>query len=102
MEFILEVWDTMKDVTPEYNIERESLVAAIAALRARQPMPARKGTAQEPTKDINGGIFGKGTTIWFCPKCGIFNTPSHKFCWACGQALSFDIPAREPKGNAAK
>lgn len=57
------------------------------------PMPARREIAKEPTREVNGGLFGKGTTIWFCPRCNMFNTPSHKFCWKCGQALTFDIPS---------
>lgn len=57
------------------------------------PMPARREIAKEPTREVDGGIFGRGTTIWFCPRCNMFNTPSHKFCWKCGQALTFDFPA---------
>lgn len=58
------------------------------------PVAARREVAQEPTREVNGGIFGKGTTIWFCPQCNMVNTPSHKFCWKCGKALTFDIPER--------
>jgi hypothetical protein len=69
----------------------EKAITAITTLNERMtPMPARREIAKEPTREVNGGLFGKGTTIWFCPKCGTFNTPTHKFCWKCGQALSFD------------
>lgn len=64
------------------------------------PMPAKREIAKAPTRSINGGLFGKGTTIWFCPKCGMFNTPSHHYCWKCGQALTFDIPAARAGAHA--
>ena len=73
----------------------------IDKLRERMtPMPARRDTAKEPTRDVNGGLFGKGTTIWFCPQCGMFNTPTHKFCWKCGQALSFDASGTRAGAHA--
>jgi len=80
----------------------EALYMSIDALEASPtcdrdtPMQARSNTATEPTRDPAGkGIWGVGTTIWFCPKCGMFNTATHKFCWECGQALTYY--ADEPK-----
>jgi len=81
--------------------ETRELRKEVSDLRERTtPMPARRDIAEEPTKDVNGGIFGKGVPIWFCPKCGMFNTPSHAFCWKCGQALSFDIPGKRAGAHA--
>lgn len=77
------------DVETQRYIDHQHEI--IDKLRERMtPMAARREIAKEPTREVNGGLFGKGTTIWFCPKCGTFNTPTHKFCWKCGQALSFD------------
>lgn len=64
------------------------------------PMKAAQKKATERTKDPAGcGVFGIGTNIFFCPKCEMFNTPTHKFCWNCGQRLEFDVDATEPKGE---
>lgn len=74
-------------------------IQALSEERQRRLSPRQcyRRIATEPTKDVNGGIFGKGTTLWFCPECGVFNTPVHKFCWKCGQALAFDLPKAEKK-----
>lgn len=33
--------------------------------------------------------FGPGCTIYKCPCCGTFLTPTHKYCLECGQAVRF-------------
>ena len=85
-------------LTPD--MEKEEL----KNLRKRMtPMPVVKKIATERTRDPAGkGLFGVGTTIWFCPKCGMFNTPSHKFCWECGQALLFDNSIKGDRGEEAE
>jgi ParB family chromosome partitioning protein len=50
--------------------------------------------AAEPTK-IGNVTFGAGVTIWNCPTCGTFITRTHKYCWKCGQALSYVSPGQE-------
>ncbi len=92
-------------IAPETLVEAATLIESLLTQQAREkperdtPMPVVSRKATEQTKNpAGGGIWGIRTTIWFCPKCGMFNTPTHNFCWKCGQALLFNV-ATEPKGE---
>ena len=109
MQITHELREYGNEIAFGYGLDRATALEAAAALESLQrerverdtPKPAVRRIATKRTKDPAGcGIFGIGTKIWFCPKCGMFNTPSHKYCWECGQALSFDTSS-EPKGEDA-
>ncbi len=62
---------------------------AISALRKRisiKPIPHKVDTDKIR---VGNGCWGKGTTIYKCPRCSTFTSRINKCCGECGQALDW-------------
>lgn len=71
-----------------YEKQEEMLIKAIPALEKQIPIKPEAKKTDDPIK-IGNGIFGKGTTVYFCPTCGTFTTRAHKHCDNCGQKFDW-------------
>lgn len=67
----------------------EKAEAELSTLRT--PKPADSIKIDAPVQ-IGRVRFGAGCTVWKCPCCRTFLTPTHKYCSDCGQAVSFTTP----------
>ena len=67
-------------------------------------------TVQEPQKPIKHKVdvtaivvgnvsWGKGTTLYKCPKCGSFISRLYDYCFKCGQAFDWSDLPKPPKGE---
>jgi uncharacterized C2H2 Zn-finger protein len=67
-------------------------------------------TVQEPQKPIEHKVdvtaivvgnasWGKGTTLYKCPKCGNFISRLYDYCFKCGQAFDWSELPKPPKGE---
>lgn len=48
---------------------------------------------------IGACLWGKGTTIHKCPKCGNFISRMYDYCFKCGQAFDWSDMPQPPKGG---
>ena len=67
-------------------------------------------TVQEPMKPIEHKVdvtaivvgnasWGKGTTLYKCPKCGNFISRLYDYCFKCGQFFDWSDFHKPPKGE---
>lgn len=75
-----------RNVCNEYLYE--ALKDADEALQKQIPVKTKVKTTNEDVK-VGRIIFSKGTTVHYCPQCGIAVTGSERFCRNCGQALIY-------------
>lgn len=67
----------------------EKAEAELSELRTPKAAVALK---MDTVVQIGHVRFGPGCTIYKCPCCGTFLTPTHKYCLECGQAVSYPKP----------
>ena len=67
---------------------------AILALEKQVPKKPITQKAKERTKVRFHVYFGKGTTLYNCPSCGKFLTPSMNYCDGCGQRMDWGDPRK--------
>lgn len=70
----------------ELTARAEKAEAELSELRSPKPAIALKMDSMVQVGHVR---FGPGCTIWKCPCCGTFLTPTHKYCLECGQAMSY-------------
>lgn len=94
------------DVIGEYHIPHkfkkeiaDHLIANGVTFAKDNNVPAKVIQHKVDTDHIRvgTGLWGKGTTVYRCPKCQIFVMRYCKFCFECGQALDWQTEA--PKGE---
>ena len=62
---------------------------AIKALKKQIFRRAIPLTVKTDCASIGRAIWRKGTTVYECPRCSTFISPTYDFCFKCGQALDW-------------
>ena len=62
---------------------------AIEALEKQIFRRAIPLTVKTDCASIGRAIWRKGTTVYECPRCSTFISPTYDFCFKCGQALDW-------------
>lgn len=74
----------------EWNYPMEYAVAFENAIESLEKQISKKPTPQVVKggkRLIGNGWWCKGTTVYKCPCCNSWITPTYKYCINCGQAL---------------
>lgn len=80
------------DETLDYHLtsyDFEWLEKAKEALKTQIPQRAIPQTVKTDCVSIGRVNWCKGTTVYECPNCGTFISPTYDFCYKCGQALDW-------------
>lgn len=80
------------DESLEYELtsyDVDWLEKAKEAVEKRVPQRAIPQTVKTDCVSIGRVNWRKGTTVYECPNCGTFISPTYDFCYKCGQALDW-------------
>lgn len=69
--------------------QNETAEIAVSAIKKQVPMKPETFIAQERTEVRHHVFFGPGTTLYTCPVCGSFTTPTQMHCSECGQKFDW-------------
>ena len=63
----------------------------------QMPEKPIKHTVTTSGVKIGNAIWGRGTTVYKCPKCGNFISRLYDYCYKCGQQLDWSIYQKDRK-----
>ncbi len=76
----------------EWNYPLDYAAAFEVAIEALEKQIFRRAiplTVKTDYASIGRAIWRKGTTVYECPRCSTFISPTYDFCFKCGQALDW-------------